>query len=926
MAVLLIPEEQSLLEKVTDRKLRLCLDTLRQAIESLWPSNAPLIVQDFTDHGIAHYERIAGYVANILTARSPQTEPLSATEMFLLIGGIYLHDVGMQCDVTTEDGEQIRKRAETIGEREETIGEAAETIGAHFDTEFTATAATRYSLDEQKSIRKNHQFLSAAWIEYAHETGKTALGPAARQIPFELVPDLMDVCLHHTSISIEKCKRSLKGGGSGRKQMVAAMLRFADELDIDANRVEMTAVTDFSANPENAMFWWLHNLTGVTFVPPNIFRTTVRLRASDYEEFAPLVKSVYLERFRMKNQETLGVLRDHGYPVFLDAAGDVISLRTAPALPDEIRRALNTLAGVSISTQPPSIEPTISERLVTQAPVEQTNVLPPVISPQLVLPKPSSFFTGRTKVLDEVAAALAEHATVALSGIGGLGKTQVTLQYAALHGKEYDHVFFVNADTGSTLQTSYAEIASQLNLLPQEVSDLTLIATTVLRWLGNTPGWLLIADNADNLKVVRDLLPFQGKGRLLLTTREAVLGGLGHLIRLPSLSEEEGASLLLRRAQVMRLTETLDDINTDVREDACKLSRELGGLPLALEQAGSYLEEMTLSPREYLALYKENAAALLAHESYNSLEGHTPVWITFKVAFDKIEQRSPATADLLRFCSLLAPDPIPEEIFLNGAEYLGETLKPFLPLRLHELTRVAGSFSLLTRDAHNKNLLMHSVVQHVIWNGLDAVTSGHLVDCAIHALGANLPKPDFANWPLYERLLPHLLVCAGYIERKKLVTEEAAYLLCRTGWYLEDRTQYIPVEPLLNRAIAIYEKVLGPEHPDTAMALNNLAFLYNTTNRQTQAELMYERALAIREKVLGPEHPGTATALNNLAWFHHNRGSYGKAGPLFKRLLAIHRRKFGDKNTKTKYICHQYVMCLRKQGNWTQAREAEKRC
>lgn len=326
---------------VTDRKLRLCLDNLRPAVEGLWQPAAPRIVQDFTDHGIEHYERIATYAGNLLASKAPNTAPLSAVEMFLLVAGIYLHDVGMQCDVTTPDGKEIKYKAQALGTQVEKV---APGLGANFGgVEFTATGANRYSLDEQKTIRKNHHFLSAAWIEYAHETGRTVLGSAAQQIPSELVEDLMDVCLHHTSIPIEHCPSRLAGGGAGRKRLVAALLRFADELDIASNRVDMAAVTQFGVPPENAAYWWLHNLTEVTFDSPNTFRVTVRLRKDEADEFTPLVRSFYLEKFERKNWNTLQVLKDFGFPVGLDAYSGVVPLRLGTSIPVPIKAALRGL-------------------------------------------------------------------------------------------------------------------------------------------------------------------------------------------------------------------------------------------------------------------------------------------------------------------------------------------------------------------------------------------------------------------------------------------------------------------------------------------------------------------------------------------------------------------------------------------------------
>src|SRR3989442_8199182 len=93
--------------------------------------------------------------------------------------------------------------------------------------------------------------------------------------------------------------------------------------------------------------------------------------------------------------------------------------------------------------------------------------------------------------------------------------------------------------------------------------------------------------------------------------------------------------------------------------------------------------------------------------------------------------------------------------------------------------------------------------------------------------------------------------------------------------------------PLVQRALAIQEKILGPEHPDVAASLDNLAGLYRDQGKYAEAEPLYRRALAIIEKALGPEHPDVATSLNNLAGLYHSQDKYSQACPLYHRPLAI---------------------------------------
>jgi hypothetical protein len=208
------PIEEKLCDHIKDGRLRTSLAKLREAVEDIWAPDAPRIIRDYTDHGIMHSERISALLTKLLDANDGR--PISSQEMYLIAGGIYLHDIGMQCDVV--------KFPE--------IKTAAEKIGAKFDIEIKACKASDYSREEQKAIRKNHQYLTAAWIDFAYRMGSTALGQAARTIPQELVDDLMDICKYHSTLPITDCPLTFRFDQTARKQLAAALLRFADELDI----------------------------------------------------------------------------------------------------------------------------------------------------------------------------------------------------------------------------------------------------------------------------------------------------------------------------------------------------------------------------------------------------------------------------------------------------------------------------------------------------------------------------------------------------------------------------------------------------------------------------------------------------------------------------------------------------------------------
>jgi len=292
-------------------------------MEDIWADDAPRIVRDFTDHGEEHSKRLARFAFKLLKANFGQH--LSAQEMYLLLAGIYLHDIGMQCDVVKFP--EIKARAEVLG--------------ARFDVAFTARTASRYSIDEQKAIRKNHHYLTAAWIDHANRTGATALGPAANTIPEDLVDDLMDVCMYHAKLPIADCPLTFKFDPTGRKQLVAALLRFADELDVDGHRVSIETVKNFRLDPRNSVYWWLHNRTKVVFSARNVILLTIRLHPDDAKWHGSFIDTAFIAEFRKKNDPVITVLGYGDVPIVLHLRR-VKDSRAKP-LPPEIVQVLQVM-------------------------------------------------------------------------------------------------------------------------------------------------------------------------------------------------------------------------------------------------------------------------------------------------------------------------------------------------------------------------------------------------------------------------------------------------------------------------------------------------------------------------------------------------------------------------------------------------------
>jgi hypothetical protein len=401
------------------------------------------------------------------------------------------------------------------------------------------------------------------------------------------------------------------------------------------------------------------------------------------------------------------------------------------------------------------------------------------------------FFTGREKVLADVEKELHASGLAALTGMGGVGKTQIAAHFAHEHGDEYSAVLWASAASQETLVSGFAAIARLLNLPEKDEKEQALAVAAVKRWLEANGGWLLIFDNASDLATVHGFIPQSAKGHVLLTTQAQATGAI-QAIEVEDMLPEDGALLLLRRAKFIKPDAPLTAARDSDRDTAVQISSELGGLPLALDQAGAYIEETGCGLASYLDLYRQRRAELLKRRGGFGPDHPESVATTFALSFERVATASPAAADLLRFCAFLHPDAIPEEIFTKGAAELGANLGPIAAdsLNLDAAFAEILKYSLLRRDADAKALGIHRLVQGVIQDGLTKEEESQWAERAVRAVNRAFPFVEFANWAECERLVPQALACASLIEADAFDFEAAAHLLNQAGCYLHERARF----------------------------------------------------------------------------------------------------------------------------------------
>ncbi|MEM8717361.1 MAG: toll/interleukin-1 receptor domain-containing protein [Cyanobacteria bacterium P01_G01_bin.4] len=338
----------------------------------------------------------------------------------------------------------------------------------------------------------------------------------------------------------------------------------------------------------------------------------------------------------------------------------------------------------------------------------------------------NAFFTGREAVLQALHQQLNQDKAVALSqiqavsGLGGIGKTQTAVEYAYRHREDYQAVFWVRAETDLELRTGFVEIARLLNLPQKDAQAPNDTIKAVKQWLESNPGWLLIFDNADHPEQLNPFRPRQGQGHILVTSRAQTFDTLGiaRPVSLQKMPSQEAESFLFTR--------TGREADGSVEPSAVTtLAAELGYLPLALEQAGAYILAQQISFQGYLKSYRKRRLSLL--EKSGPITGDYPesVATTWSLNFSEVAATSEATADLLKVSAFLSPDAIPYEVFERGASQLGEELATALaemsddPIVFVEALAPLTRYSLVRTEPSMRAYSIARMVQEVVKAEMD---------------------------------------------------------------------------------------------------------------------------------------------------------------------------------------------------------------
>ncbi|MFD8047101.1 FxSxx-COOH system tetratricopeptide repeat protein [Streptomyces chartreusis] len=527
-------------------------------------------------------------------------------------------------------------------------------------------------------------------------------------------------------------------------------------------------------------------------------------------------------------------------------------------------------------------------------------------------------FTGRDEIIEKVRRGLLGERRAAvqvLHGPGGVGKTQMALEYAHRFAGQYDLVWWVDAEQPEQVPARYAELAARVDVAKPDAGA-EINARYALEYLRTSDRWLIVLDNAEDPRQLRTWLP-EGSGHVLITARDPAWSKVVPGLALGVFSREESLGYLNRQLP------TLNSRTADALADA------LGDLPLALAQAAGALGEGT-PPDHYLQLLTTNTAELLNDgEVYDY---PVSVAATVTIAAERLDAGRPEAAALLRLAAFLGPEPIPTKWLVEARGALTSVpgdpndfrwpRNALQPLAQYGLAVVGP-------DAFQVHRLTQAVVRHVTGDQ----AGGPVQDVAALLATLDPGDPELPEtWPEWASLTQHLTATLdamiGSAELRATLLKASIYLVrnaqpeaahalavaLHKAWKtsqgeddpdtlraahlvvvaLNDMDRYEESLPLIEDLLGKRRRVLGEEHPDTLSSTHDLGIIMGGLGRETEACNILRDVAARRESTLGEDHIDALRSVANYGYSLMEIGRIDEAHQVLTDVLARHRRALNE--------------------------------
>jgi hypothetical protein len=524
------------------------------------------------------------------------------------------------------------------------------------------------------------------------------------------------------------------------------------------------------------------------------------------------------------------------------------------------------------------------------------------------IPARNAGFTGRDGLLVAVRERLlaGDKAVVqALAGMGGVGKTQLAIEYAHRFAGSYDLAWWVDSEQGGLIGDQFAALGGALGGV-EPGTALEVVRAAVLGELRQRGRWLLVFDNAESPGDIRPWLP-GGGGHVLITSREHRWAELAAPVEVDVLARAESVAMLQGRVA------GLGD------RDADQLGAELGDLPLAIAQAAGFMAETGTAAADYLDLLQTRASQILREGQPDSYPASLAA--ATEVTADRLAGDDPAAAELASVSAFLAPEPIPLDLFTGAASALPREVaaRAADPIAWRQTLAHLARRSLARID--QRGLGMHRLTQAIL---RDRLTPGQAAATRAHAEAILAARDlgdgtDPATWPGWAALMPHLLAA----DLAATENSDLRWQACRACWYLRSRGDARGGQSLAQNLYQQWRQRLGGDDAQTLSIAHTLAVALRDLGRYADARDLDQDSLNRERRLHGDDHPSTLTSAGGLAGDLRRLGEVQAARDLDQDTLDRRRRVLGDNHPDTLQSANNLAVDLYQLGEAQAARDLD---
>ncbi|MFB9836273.1 FxSxx-COOH system tetratricopeptide repeat protein [Actinoallomurus acaciae] len=541
-------------------------------------------------------------------------------------------------------------------------------------------------------------------------------------------------------------------------------------------------------------------------------------------------------------------------------------------------------------------------------------------------PARNARFTGREEDLATLRGKLRETGTtvvlpLALQGLGGVGKTQVALEYVHRFKSDYDLVWWIDCEEPAFVDTSLTELGQQIEKqygpIAPAGANVSEMARLVLDALNNSrpvDRWLLVFDNAEEIPALEVFVP-TGRGHTLITSRNLAWNQRANALPVDVFAREESIAHLCERAPSI------------TREEADQVAERLGDLPLAVATAAAWLAETGTRVRDYLAELERREVDTLSISRPDDYSA--PVARAWDLSLERLRAQSPAAARLFELCSILAPVIHLDLLYSPAMAAILEPYDPALaePMVIGRVIQEISRLALLRLDASAGQVNIHRLVQAVVQSRMSPEELAETRRDIHRVLSAVRPRRDVDDpdtWERYGIIWPHLTFSKAVDSPEEAVRG----LFIDRVRYLWQRGDLERGRDLARSTESTWQEMLAAETDPSAVTRLRTQILhlqFNLSNilrdlaQFEESRQLDEKVLAGQQELLGPEHPHTLMTAGSLSGSLRALGRYRRALDMDRQTYAAWSRLYGEDNPRTLSAANNLAVSYRVNGRFTES-------